>query len=99
MEKKEKTLEQIKLEVEAKRNAYEEIKKQYAQMEQEEENRRQAELALEKEKRYKEVIDAMDKADELRSKFVKDYGWFTYHSETSGPSADTQWLIDFFKRI
>ena len=43
-----------------------------------EEESKLAKLAAEKETRYKEVIDAYDNFEELRSKFVEDYGSFTF---------------------
>lgn len=37
-----------------------------------------AKIRAEKETRYKEVIDAYENFEELRSKFVDDYGSFTF---------------------
>jgi hypothetical protein len=44
----------------------------------EEEARQKAKLAAEKEARYKEVIDAYENFEEFRSKYVDDYGSFTF---------------------
>lgn len=44
----------------------------------EEEAKQKAMLAAEKEARYQEVIHAFENFDELRSKYVEDYGRFTF---------------------
>ena len=44
----------------------------------EEEAKQKAKLAAEKEARYKEVVDAYENFEELRSKYVDDYGSFTF---------------------
>lgn len=43
---------------------------------------RNAKLKAEKDVRYKEIIDAYKKFEELRAKFVDDYGYFTFETET-----------------
>lgn len=48
----------------------------------EEEAAQKAKLAAEKDARYKEVVDAYENFEELRSKFVDDYGYFTFETET-----------------
>ena len=50
----------------------------------EEETAKKAALAAEKEVRYKEVVDAYDNFEELKNKFVEDYGAFTFKSEKNG---------------
>lgn len=45
----------------------------------------QEKLIAEKEARYKEVIDAYDNFEELRSKFVEDYGSFTFNTTSNLP--------------
>ena len=45
----------------------------------------QEKLIAEKEARYKEVIDAYDNFEELRSKFVEDYGSFTFKTTSNLP--------------
>ena len=59
----------------------EELRKMYANLEAELERREQEEknkLRAEKDARYKEVIDAYENFEELRSKYVEDYGSFTF---------------------
>lgn len=55
---------------------------QLTKAKQEEEEAKQAKLKLEKDSRYKEVIDAYENFEELRTKYVEDYGSFTFN--TSG---------------
>jgi biopolymer transport protein ExbD len=44
--------------------------------------KRKAKLAAEKDARYKEVIYAYDNFEELRSKYVDDYGSFTFETDS-----------------
>lgn len=48
----------------------------------EKEEERKAKLKAEKEARYKEVIDAYKNFEELRSKYVDDYGYFTFETDS-----------------
>lgn len=52
-------------------------------------NRREQEeqdkLIAEKETRYKEVIDAYENFEELRVKYVEDYGSFTFKTTSNLP--------------
>jgi hypothetical protein len=66
----------------------EELRKIYLDLEVELERRDQEErdkLAAEKETRYKEVIDAYENFEELRSKYVEDYGSFTFKTTSNLP--------------
>ena len=58
-----------------------ELKEELERREQE----RQDILAAEKETRYKEVIAAYENFEELRSKFVEDYGSFTFKTTSNLP--------------
>ncbi len=49
----------------------------------EEEAKQKVKLAAEKEARYKEVIDAYENFEELRSKYVDDYGSFTFKTRSA----------------
>ena len=48
---------------------------------------RNAKLKAERDARYKEVIHAYENFEELRSKFVEDYGYFTF--ETTNKNKDS----------
>lgn len=53
---------------------------------------RNAKLRAEKEARYKEVIHAYENFEELRTKFVDDYGYFTFESKNkNGDSHSWFW--------
>ena len=45
---------------------------------------RRAKLAAEKETRYKEVVQAYENFENLRTDFVNDYGYFTFRSKKNG---------------
>lgn len=63
----------------------EELRKMYEDLEAELERREQEEknkLKAEKDARYKEVIDAYENFEELRSKYVDDYGQFTVETDS-----------------
>lgn len=66
-----------------------ELEAQYKALGEELEARKKAEaeeknarLAAERDTRYKEIIDIYKKFEELRTKFVDDYGYFTFETET-----------------
>ena len=71
----------------------EELEKLYQDIEAELERREQEEknkLKAEKDARYKEVIDAYENFEELRSKYVDDYGSFTFKT-SYGISGAWRW--------
>ena len=55
---------------------------QFLQAKREEEEKKKAKLEAEKNARYKEVVDAYDNFEELRSKYVEDYGEFTFETDS-----------------
>lgn len=81
-----------------KKLTIEELEAQYKALGEELEARKKAEteernakLRAEKEARYKEVIHAYESFEELRAKYVDDYGCFTF--ETKNKNGDA---FDFF---
>lgn len=62
-------------------NMIQKLTKELKRRDQEEEEK----LIAEKEARYKEVIDAYDNFEELRSKYVEDYGSFTFKTTSNLP--------------
>lgn len=76
MANKEKTLEQLKEEALQAQKVYDEAKRLDAQKRRKEAERKMAELEVEKEKRKKEVDDAIDNAIVLLKKYTEDYGSF-----------------------
>lgn len=73
MEKNMKTEELKKL--------YQEIDAELKRREQEEKNK----LRAEKDARYKEVVDSYENFEELRTKYVEDYGSFTFKTTNNLP--------------
>ena len=66
----------------------EDLRKMLQDLEAELERRQQEEkdkLRAEKEIRYKEVLDAYENFEELRVKFVEDYGSFTFKTTSNLP--------------
>lgn len=66
----------------------EDLRKMLQDLESELERREQEEkdkMRAEKEARYKEVIDAYENFEELRVKFVEDYGSFTFKTTSNLP--------------
>ena len=84
--KPEKTLEQLKAEAERAAIAYETAWRAEEKKKKEAEEKKKVELAAVKEKRYQEVQDAEKKLIELKSAYIKDYGYYsstrTYDGET-----------------
>lgn len=59
---------------------------------QEEESRKKAELALEKENRKRELDEAFENWNKLRKEFIKDYGY--YSTSTSESFKDRDSIIE-----
>ena len=79
--KPEKTLEQLKAEAELATQAYNIALKAEEQKRKEDAERKKAEMAAIREKRYKEVRDAEDKFIALKEAYLNDYG--SYCAEDS----------------
>lgn len=75
--KEEKTLEQLKAEAEQAQKAYDDKRKELARKEAEEVERKRLKLVAEKDKRKKEVDDAVSKAIELIKAYNEDYGKYS----------------------
>ncbi len=90
MANKEKTLEQLKVELEQAQAAYEIAKKLAEQKEKEEAERKRAELAAVKEKRRAEIAEVESKLEELLVAYNKDYGAYV----SDNPNLPT-WLYWF----
>lgn len=72
--KEDKTLEQLKAELEKAQKTYEAVKKLTEQKEKEEAERKRAELAAERDSRQKEIEEAEKHYLSLIKKFIEDYG-------------------------
>jgi hypothetical protein len=93
MSKKNNIEELTKAYDEAKAN-FEALNEQLKIAKQEEEDRKKAELALQQEKRYKEIEDLSKLFNKLCSDYVKDYG----HLELESSSDDYDWFPSFWRR-
>ena len=81
MEKK-LTIEELEKQcLEAEQN-FKTLHEQLTKARKDEEETKQAKLKAEKDARYKEVVDAYDKFEKLRSKYVNDYGQFTFETDS-----------------
>ena len=77
MAKREYTIEELQAQYEALGAELEARKRAEAE-------ERETKLRAEKDARYKEVIDAYENFEELRSKYVDDYGSFTFKTTSEG---------------
>lgn len=59
----------------------------------EEEEVKRAKLKAEKDARYKEIVDAYENFEELRDKYVDDYGSFTFKTG-NGAGSVWRWVFD-----
>lgn len=92
--KRELTLEELEkqyTELTEKRNA---IKEQFDRKLKEEEDRKKAQLAIEKEKRKKEIEEAEDNYRRLLKAYIADYGSYSTITSTS----DSDWYPNSFWR-
>lgn len=81
--KKEYTIEELEAQyklADEKRNA---LKQQIEQKKKEEEELKNAQLAIEKDARRKEVDDALEKYKKLLRAYMRDYGVYSYKSDDS----------------
>ena len=78
--KKDLTTEELRNAVEEAKKNFEMLNKQLNQAIKEEEDKKKAQLALEKDSRKKEVDDALNNCKELLNAYVRDYG--IYSSDT-----------------
>lgn len=82
MSDKKLTTEELAKQVEEARKTFDNLSKQLQEQKKEEEKRKQAELALVKEARKKEVEDALDNYRELVKAYIEDYGSFSINVDT-----------------
>ena len=68
------------------------LREQFEAAKREEEETKRAKIAAEKESRYKEVVNAYEKFDKLRSKYVDDYGSFTFKTEKANKNGTHDWF-------
>ena len=64
---------------------------QFLQAKRAEEKQKKAKLEAEKESRYKEVINAYENFEELKSKFIEDYGEFEFETDKYDDVFDFFW--------
>lgn len=79
-----------------KKLTIEELEAKYKALGEEIEARKKAEakkLNAEKDARYKEVINAYENFEELRNKYVEDYGSFTFKTP-NGTSTLWNWVFN-----
>ena len=80
-----KTIEELK-------QQYQKLGQEIRQREQDEEDRRKAQLALEKETRKKEVDEALEHYTKLAKEFIKDFGSYSYKTESSTDHSLSPWF-------
>ena len=76
--KKELETKELERQCEEARKTFERLNALLVEQKQKEEEAKKAKLAAEKDARYKEVIDAYENFEELKNKYVDDYGTFTF---------------------
>lgn len=91
MEKKINIEELEKQCLEAEKN-FKTLHDQLTKAKEEEQKNKLAKLAAEKDARYKEVMDAYENFEELRSKYVNDYGSFTFTTTGRNSSDIHSWF-------
>ena len=89
--KKDFTIEELKKMKEDASKEYETISEMLRQKEKEEEDRKKAELTLNKEARKKELDDAIENARKLLQKWMKDYGSYGFSGNTNESLFNLLW--------
>ena len=77
-EKREMTIEELEKQVSEMKEQYEDLNKKLKQKKQDEADRKKAQLAAEKDTRYKEIEEVSKHLNLLISDYTKDYGRFSF---------------------
>ncbi len=93
-EKKEFTIEELEKAYQEHKAETDALKDKIEKMKQEEKEKKEAQLALEKESRKKEVEDAFSKYSELLKAYINDYGYYG----TTVYADDDNWFPNKFWR-
>ena len=67
------------------------LREQFETAKKEEEEAKRSKVEAEKESRYKEVINAYENFEELKNKFVEDYGRFEFKTDKYDDVFDFLW--------
>lgn len=86
--KKELTIEELEEQYKKTEEQYKVLGNQLKQKKKEEEDRKQKQLSLEKETRYKEIEEASDHLNQLIKNYTKDYGSFSFKRSYSKDNED-----------
>ena len=89
--KKDFTIEELKKMKEDAAKEYETIDEMLRQKEKEEEDRKKAELALNKEARKKELDEAIENARKLLQKWMQDYGSYGFSGNANESLFNLLW--------
>ena len=68
------------------------LREQFELAKKEEEEKKRVKLEAEKETRYKEVIIAYENFDELRNKYIEDYGYITFTTDKTYDKGSHDWF-------
>ena len=91
-EKREMTIEELEKQVSEMKEQYEDLNKKLKQKKQDEADRKKAQLAAEKDTRYKEIEEVSNHLNQLISDYTKDYGRFSF---TRSYSNNDDYKYDF----
>lgn len=86
--KKELTIEELEEQYKKTEEQYKVLGNQLKQKKKEEEDRKQKQLSLEKETRYKEIEEVSEHLNQLIKNYTKDYGSFSFKRSYSKDNAD-----------
>lgn len=84
--KKNLTIEELK-------KQYEDLGRQIEEQEKAEKKAKEEKLKAERQARYNEVVDAYKKFEELRIKYVDDYGYFTFETKSRDRRVSS-WILE-----
>lgn len=91
-EKREMTIEELEKQVSEMKEQYDDLNKKLKQKKQDEADRKKAQLAAEKDTRYKEIETVSKHLNQLISDYTKDYGRFSF---TRSYSNNDDYKYDF----
>lgn len=97
MDKRELTVEELEVQYNDVAKQYKDLGNLIKQKKKEEAERKQAELALEKERRTKEVKEARKHARDLLAAYIKDYGSYEEYDDGMSVNRAYSKIFEFFQ--
>lgn len=96
-DKREMTIDELEEQISEMKAKYDDLNKKLKQKKQDEADRKKAQLALEKDARYKEIVETSKHLNQLITDYTEDYGSFSFtRSSSEDDTFRFPWLWRYF---